>query len=125
MPWWNREIVQRRSLVASAVPAVLTSDPAALADGLRAEQIRGFLEVESVDAAAEVRVFRLGGGSSEALEELDATPYLAVSAASMSPVEWPEPPPPYLRTRIELVRTSGAGQVNAVVRLVQTCRRDR
>lgn len=125
MPWWNREIVQRRTLVAGATAASVTSDPSAVGDGLRAEQVRGFIEVESVDSTSEVRVYRLGGGSSEALDELDATPYATITVASVVVVDWSDPPPPYLLTRVELVRTSGSGDRKAIVRVVQTSRRDR
>lgn len=124
MPWWNREVVQRRRLQAGATPSVVLSDPSALGDGLRADAVRGFVEVEALSALAEVRVYRLGGASASALDELDASPYVVVKAPEVAVVDWPQPPPAFLCTRLELVRTGGAGQVTGLVRVVQIARRD-
>jgi len=124
MPWWNREVVQRRRLRAGATPSVVLSDPSAIGDGRRADALRTFVEVEALSAFAEVRVYRLGGASAGALDELDGSPYAVVTAPTIAVVDWPQPPPAFLRTRVELVRTGGVGQASGLVRAVQTGRRD-
>jgi hypothetical protein len=125
MPWWNREIVRRTNLTAGASPVHVDSDPVAVTDGARAAEARGFLEVERIDALAEVRVIRSGGASSDDLRPLDVSPILTMTAAGVDVIPWPLPPPACLRTRIECARTGGVGSVTAVVRVIQTCRSDR
>ncbi len=123
MPWWNREVVQRRTLRAGVNPDSILSDPVAVADGVMADVVNGFLEVERIDSNSEIRVFRFGGSDTDELRALDASPIVTRTTPGLSRVPWPIPPPPCLRTRVELVRTGGASDVSATVRLLQSARR--
>lgn len=114
----------RRATATYGQPAVvLESDPVTIGDAQYADRVRGFLEVRWIDADTHVRVYRYGGAYEQALVALDTLPYAEVTAPGIALVEWPEPPPPCIQTRVEVGR-SAAGSGSAEVALLQTARKD-
>lgn len=119
MAWWSREVVPRREVEVPIGGLVIESLPETLGDGQMADGARGFLDIHLLDGV-QVDVYRLGGATADALRALDATPYATVSAAGVSAIEWPSPPPPFLQTRLVLQRATGAHLVG--LRVLRTCR---
>lgn len=123
--WWNREAISSREVRVGATPIAVTSDPEFCGDGIHADEVRGFVDVEFIDAGnVQVEVFRWGGATPSALKALDAVAYTTITVAKVVAVEWPSPPPPWLQTVLKVSRTAGAGTYTTVVRLLQTSRRD-
>lgn len=121
--YWTRDVVARRVLtVAGGDAVVLYSDPEVSGDPLQADQARGFIEVEAVVGTVSLLVYRYGGATSEALQNLDdGAPVLTATSADVYRIDWDEPLPACIQTRVDVVN-SGMSLGSVAFRVLQTSR---
>lgn len=110
-------------MAASGETLSVFSDPDVTGDGLQCDQARGFLEVEAVVGSVELRVYRYAGANADTLFNLDdGAAFVTATVAGVYRIDWDEPLPAYLQTKVNVVNPGPDAVVIAAFRVIQTAR---
>ena len=122
MPTWTRDVIRSGDYALAAADAArsLSSDASLWGEFTYARSARAFIDVEFVDAGAELRIYRWAGPSADKLRRVDSAPVDTIVGPALKVVDWPTGPlAPFGRLEVVIARTT-AGDKTACLRVIQT-----
>lgn len=114
MPAWVKKSVQKRTIrVVNPTSVFFETDPAFTQEIAAADEKKGYLNIESMDANITVRLWRHEGARPDLMRQLDATgsPHVSATAAGIYDVTWTTPSGAASKCSFEVLISAGTGFV--------------